>query len=70
MMKQFITAKILFEEFIDQIKIAVKVVVSQFPYAQQQIVSIVLSLVKTLGIYYNEAKEWRSKGTINKTWKK
>ena len=53
MIKHPITADTLFE----QIKNSVKAVATQVPYAQQQILSIDLSLVESLVICYNGAKE-------------
>ena len=68
MMKQPITAETLFEDFIEQIEIAVEAVASQVPYTDPQIVSIAFSLVETSGIYFDGAKEWRRKATADKTW--
>ena len=69
MMKQPITAETLFEDFIEQIEVAVEAVASQVPYTDQQIVSIAFSLVETSGLYHDGAKEWRRKPAIDKTWK-
>ena len=66
-MKQPITDEILFEDFVEKIKIAVKAVASQVPYTQQQIVTIAFSLMETLGIYCDGVKEWRRKEVADKT---
>ena len=57
-MKQPITAKTLFEEFVEQIETAVNVVATQVPYTRQQIVSIAFTMVENAGIYYDGVKGW------------
>ena len=69
MMKQPITAQILFEDSIEQIEVAVEAVASQVLYTDQQIVSIAFSLVEATGLYHDGAKELRRKSAIDKTWK-
>ena len=58
-MKQPITAKTLFEEFVEHIETAVDAVATQVPYTRQHIVSIAFTIVENAGIYYNVVKEWR-----------
>ena len=67
-MKQPITAKTLFEEFVEQIETAVDTVATQVPYTRQHIVSIAFTTVENAGIYYDGVKEWRRKDTAEKTW--
>ena len=67
-MKQPITAKTLFEEFVEQIKTAVNAVATQVPYTRQQIVSIAFTMMENAGIYYDGVKEWCRKDAEEKTW--
>ena len=67
-MKQPITAKTLFEEFVEHIKTAVDAVATQVPYTRHQIVSIAFTMVENAGIYYDGVKEWHQKDTVDKTW--
>ena len=60
-MKQPITSKTLFEEFVEQIETAVDAVAIQVPYTRQKIVSIAFTMVENAGIYYDGVKEWRRK---------
>ena len=56
-MKQPITAKTFFEEFVEQIETAVDAVATQVPYTRQQIVGIAFTMVENAGIYYDGVKE-------------
>ena len=67
-MKQPITAKTLFEEFIEQIETVVDTVATQVPYTRQHIVSIAFTTVENAGIYYNGVKESHQKDTADKMW--
>ena len=67
-MKQPISAKTLFEEFVEQIKTAVNAVATQVPYTRQKIVSIAFTMVENSRIYCDGVKEWRQKYTADKTW--
>ena len=67
-MKTAISAKTLFEDFVEQIKTTVDAVATQVPYSRQQIVSIAFTIVENAGIYYDGVKEWRRKDTVDKTW--
>ena len=67
-MKQLITAKKIFEEFVEHIKTAVDAVATQVPYTRQKIVSIAFKMVDNSGIYYDGVKEWSLKDTAEKTW--
>ena len=67
-MKQPISAETLFDEFVEQIEIAVDAVSTQVTYTRQQIVSIAFTMVENSGIYYNGVKEWRQKDRADKTW--
>ena len=67
-MNQPISAETLFEEFVEQIEIAVHAVATQVPYTRQQIVSIAFTMVKNSGIYYGGVKGWCQKDTADKTW--
>ena len=49
-MKQPITAKTLFEDFVEQIETAVDAVAIQVPYTRQKIVSIAFTMVDNAGI--------------------
>ena len=54
--KQPITAKTLFEEFVEQTKTAVDTVATQVPYTRQKIVSIAFTTMENAGIYYDGFK--------------
>ena len=67
-MKQSITAETLFEESIEQKEVLEDAVATQVPYMPEQIVSIAFTLVEKSGLYYDVAKEWRRKLSIDKIW--
>lgn len=67
-MKQPITTETLFEDFVEQIEVAVEAVAAQVPYTPAQIVCIAFTIVENLGLYYDGVKEWRRKTTGDKTW--
>ena len=56
-MKKAISAKTLFEEFVDQIETAVDAVATKVPCTRQQIVSIDFTIVENSGVYYDGVKE-------------
>ena len=68
MMNQPITAETLFEGFIEQIEVLVDAVATQVPYTPKTNVSIDSTLVEKSGLYYDGAKEWRRKPTIDENW--
>ena len=67
-MKKAISAKTLFEDFVEKIETAVYAVATQVPYTRQKIVSIAFTIVENAGIYYDGVKEWRQKDTADKIW--
>ena len=62
-MKQPITAETLFEDFVEHIEVLVDDVASQVPYTLQQ----TFTFVDTLGLYYDGAKQWHRKLSLEKT---
>ena len=63
-----ITDETIFEDFVQQIKVAIDAVASQVPYTAAQIVSIAFTLIEQSGTYRDGVKEWRQILTADKTW--
>ena len=69
-MKQPIPIETLLKYFVEQIEVSVDFVATQVPFTPEKNVSIAFTFVDKPGLYYDGAKEWRSKLAIDKTWDK
>ena len=58
-MKVPITDETLFEDLVQQIKVAVYAIASQVPYTAAKILSIAFTLIEQLGTYWDGVKEWQ-----------
>ena len=67
-MKEPISSKTLFEEFVKQIEWNQKVVAVQNPYSPAQIFSTAYSSIDKCGLYQDDFHEWLCKAQSDKTW--
>ena len=68
-MKEPISEKTIFEEFIKQIDWNQEAVAVQNPYKPAHIVSMAFANIEKCGLYQDDFREWLLKSKLDKTWR-
>ena len=67
-MKELISGKTLFGEFVEQIEWNQEAVAVKNPYSPARIVSMVYANINKFGLYQDDCRDWSPKTRSDKIW--